>query len=295
LRVPYLAIVTEPDACDDDRRMEETFRTIQRAVLVSQNTNGDGDDATGVDLISIRVSNPSNGHGDGSFQKRVVELTTRVLSLRNERTKSIQMMTHDDEGDSNGNRDDDRRRSFHVVVNDNVEAALDADADGVHVKEKDARSIPHIRERMIERRLQNGRHDDAERPVLIGTSSHSIAAARSTVRNFRPDYLFVGTCYPTQTHPEKGVEDLEGPQLPGLVREALHQDAYFDRSNDEDGVADSCHRPPIIYAIGGINQHNCREPVVRYGADGVAIIRSVMQASDPGGVVRSIQDRLVVG
>merc|ERR1740136_477177 len=121
LRVPYLAIVTEPDACDDDRRMEETFRTIQRAVLVSQNTNGDGDDATGVDLISIRVSNPNNGHGDGSFQKRVVELTTRVLSLRNERTKSIQMMTHDDEGDSNGNRDDDRRRSFHVVVNDNVE------------------------------------------------------------------------------------------------------------------------------------------------------------------------------
>jgi len=43
--------------------------------------------------------------------------------------------------------------------------------------------------------------------------------------------------------------------------------------------------PPIIFAIGGINEQNCHEPVVTYGADGVAVIRTVMQASDPGEVV----------
>jgi len=269
---PYLAIVTEPDSCDDEIRMEETFRAVQQAVRNDSSIDNGGNDEKGnggIDLISIRVSNP-NGDGDdddGSFQKRVVELTKKIASLRNEQNK------------------------FHIVVNDNVQAAIDADADGIHVKEKNAHDIPSIRRRIIQHRREHfkGRSpsssSEENRVVLIGTSSHAVSTAQSTVRNFQPDYLFVGTCYPTQTHPEKAVEDLEGPELPGMVKEALDRDL-------EEGE-DTNRRPPIVYAIGGIDEYNCREPVRRHGADGVAVIRSVMQAEDPGGVVRDMRDRMM--
>ena len=41
----------------------------------------------------------------------------------------------DGDGGSNGIRDD-WRHSFHVVINNNVDGALDANADGMHVKER---------------------------------------------------------------------------------------------------------------------------------------------------------------
>ncbi len=43
-----------------------------------------------------------------------------------------------------------------------------------------------------------------------------------------------------------------------------------------------------ILAIGGIDERNCFEPVVKYGADGVATIRAVMKAEDPRAVVQSM-------
>lgn len=200
----------------------------------------------------------------------------------------------------NHNHESDGRYSFHVVVNDNIQAAIDADADGVHVKEKDAHEIPNIRRRIIQHRLlsKDQSHDTNEvvedRAVLIGTSSHAVSTARSTVRNFQPDYLFVGTCYPTQTHPEKGVEDIEGPALPGMVVEALERDTLSggDGRTVDEGE-DSSRRSPIVYAIGGIDEYNCREPVRKYGANGVAAIRSVMQAEDPGRVVRAMVNRMM--
>ena len=45
---------------------------------------------------------------------------------------------------------------------------------------------------------------------------------------------------------------------------------------------------PIIFAIGGIEVENCFEPV-NFGADGVAVIRSVMQASNPAEAVVNIK------
>ena len=50
---PYLAVITEPDACNGDGRVEETFKTIRRAVS-----------AGGVDLVSIRVTNSRRGDDD---------------------------------------------------------------------------------------------------------------------------------------------------------------------------------------------------------------------------------------
>jgi len=88
--------------------VQETCELIQCAIYQNTNDASAQDNSrtgTGADLISLHVLNPD----DGSFLKRVSELTRRVLSLRDEQqTWSIQMMMDniDGNGGSDGNRDD---------------------------------------------------------------------------------------------------------------------------------------------------------------------------------------------
>jgi thiamine-phosphate diphosphorylase len=147
-----------------------------------------------------------------------------------------------------------------VVTSDWVDAAIEGGAHGIHVKESHQIKIPMIR------------HQFASRVPLIGTSAHSLESAQNAVRQYQPDYLFVGTCYPTETHPEKSVADLEGPMLPGQVARA---------------IGNVC---PVL-AIGGINAKNCAEPVA-FGASGVATIRAILQAKDPADVVQDMVDAM---
>jgi len=160
---------------------------------------------------------------------------------------------------------------FILVVNDNIDGAIDGGADGVHVKEKDAASIPSLREKFT---AKSGRSS-----CIVGTSCHSIESALLS-NAYRPDYLFVGTCYLTQSHPEKtAVDMLEGPALPGKVKRALSS-----TSSDQNP-----QNPPIIFAIGGIDETNSKEPVI-LGADGAAAIRSILCASDPAHAAMAIND-----
>ena len=98
------------------------------------------------------------------------------------------------------------------------------------------------------------------------------------------DYLFVGTCYLTQSHPEKqSLDQLEGPSLPGRVRQELYQ-IYNNRpdstcSEKKSQSTSTLLPPPIIFAIGGIDDQNCHEPVITFGADGAATIRTVMHST----------------
>jgi len=187
-----------------------------------------------VDLVSVRVNVLSAARDQ---ERRVVEFTRTLVQWSNE-------------------------HSFRVVVSsDWVNAALKAAAHGVHVKEMHRHRIPEIRALF-----------GATSP-LIGTSAHSVESAVSAVERHHPDYIFVGTCYPTQSHPEKTA--MEGPQLPGQICQALKELTGYRR--------------PKVLAIGGIDQSNCREPVVVFGAQGVAVIRAVVEADDPGAAVRSIR------
>ncbi|KAG7369988.1 thiamine-phosphate diphosphorylase [Nitzschia inconspicua] len=149
---------------------------------------------------------------------------------------------------------------FHVVCSsDLVSVAVEAKAHGVHVKEHHWPLLPEIMAQF-------------DYPILIGISAHSLAS-KNEKNGIQPHYYFVGTCYLTASHPEKAACDLEGPELPGIFKATLNQ-------------------PSIpIFAIGGIDQNNCHEPVA-LGADGVAVIRSVVQAVDPAGAVRIIQDKM---
>ena len=175
-----------------------------------------------------------------------------------------------------------------MVVNDDVEIVLralseDIDVDGVHVKEHKAHLIPSIRSEF----------QQFNKNIVIGTSCHSLLSATKSYQQspLAPDYLFVGTCYLTQSHPEKqSVEQLEGPNFPGKIKQELYR-IYNEMQNGptcssiDSLLMPEPKVPPIIFAIGGINEQNCQEPVVIYGADGVAVMRTVMQATDPGKVV----------
>lgn len=222
---PYLAVITEPNTCDSEERMNTTLEAIEAAVSTQQ-----------VALVSVRIGKPADISQE-DIDSRVKDLTRRILDLKD-------------------------KNNFHVVVSSDWVGTVDASSKvGIHVKESHRGQIPDIRDRL-------------GNDVLIGTSAHSIESALDAVSKYGPNYLFVGTCYETASHPEKKEADLEGPALPGQVSRAIQTE--FGTS-------------PVVLAIGGIDETNCWEPVLNFGADGVAVIRAVLQASNPADAVLQIQ------
>ena len=233
---PFLALITEPDACSNEQRMEETYLAIQNAI--SSNT---------IELVSIRLSQSAKeDEEDTGVFDRAVELTRKLVDLSKKQRESGE-------------------RPFQVVCSsDWVEVAIQAKAHGVHVKEKHLSIIPQLRKSF-------------PYPIVIGTSTHSLRSALESFETYRPQYYFVGTCFPTQSHPEKDLKDLEGPKLPSIVKKRLSQG-----SNE-------C---PKVLAIGGINEKNCHIPVA-YSADGVAAIRSIIKAKNPSAVAVQIHANMI--
>jgi thiamine-phosphate diphosphorylase len=227
---PYLAIITELDSCDNESKMKAALTRLHAAVSTGK-----------IDLVSVRVNVMSS---DSHIGQNVVSFTRRLMEWSDE-------------------------YSFQVVVSsDWVDAAVEARAHGVHVKEMHRHRIPDIRRKF------GGKG-------LIGTSAHSLESAISAWEFHRPNYIFVGTCYLTQSHPEKIVLELEGPELPGEVCRALEKLAGRKR--------------PKVLAIGGIDASNCHIPVREFGADGIATIRAVLAAEDPADSVRSITANMMKG
>jgi thiamine-phosphate diphosphorylase len=128
-----------------------------------------------------------------------------------------------------------------VLVNDRIDVARAAGAHGAHLRE---RSIPPA---------------DARRLIgaaLLGRSIHDPDGAAAPAR--WTDFLFLGTIYPTATHPER----------PPLGPAAL---AHVATRTDT----------PVL-AIGGVTVERL-PAVVAAGAYGVAVIRGVWEAADPVG------------
>lgn len=134
-----------------------------------------------------------------------------------------------------------RRRGVPFLVNDDVELALEIGADGVHVGQEDE-AAARVRARI------GGR--------ILGVSAHTFAEAEAAVRH-GADYLGIGPIYPTASK-----ADAKAPQGPGLIRELLAR-----------GITS-----PLV-GIGGITTETAGE-VIRAGADGVAVISAVTQATD---------------
>jgi len=136
------------------------------------------------------------------------------------------------------------------IVNDRVDVALAADADGVHLGQDDMRV------------------DDARR--LLGPDRIVGASAGNerewvAVAGRGADYVGVGPVYPTASKPDAGAAI--GPA----------------------GIAAMRARADIpIVAIGGIAAENLA-PVIAAGADGVATISAVVSQPDIAAAARRIK------
>jgi len=137
------------------------------------------------------------------------------------------------------------------VVNDHLDLALAAGADGVHVGQKD---LPVS----LVRRL-------AGPDMIIGCSTNNADEAR-TAEADEADYVSVGRLF------ETGSKEDTRPATVDTVRE----------------VKAAVSVP--VCAIGGINESNIDE-VIAAGADMVAVIGAVVGASDPREAARGLAAR----
>jgi thiamine-phosphate pyrophosphorylase len=137
-----------------------------------------------------------------------------------------------------------------VLVNDRLDLALAAGADGVHLKSS---GIPT---RAVRRAAGEG--------FLVARSTHAPAEAEEAAEE-GADLVVFGPVFAT---PSKAAY---GPPV-GLsaLREAARR----------------CRAP--LYALGGVDATNARA-CIEAGAAGVAVVRAVMAAEDPGAAVEGLR------
>jgi len=136
-----------------------------------------------------------------------------------------------------------------LLVNDRLDVALAAEADGVHLGPDDL-PVAAVRQRV-------------PRSFLVGFSTDDPAAARRAVAD-GADYLGCGAVFATGSKADAG-------EVIGLARLDL--------------VARAVAVP--VVAIGGINPARAAE-VAGTAAAGVAVISAVMKAQDPGAAVAQL-------
>ena len=149
-------------------------------------------------------------------------------------------------------RDVTRKKAL-FLVNDRVDVALAADADGVQLGEE-ALPVEAVR-RLARQRL------------LIGRSVHSLQGALEA-EDQGADFLLVGTIFPTGSKPEA---QPAGLQL--LAR-----------------VARSVNVP--FLAIGGVSSSNVAQ-VIAQGAAGAAVISAILAPPDTQQAARELKEAMV--
>lgn len=133
---------------------------------------------------------------------------------------------------------------FHIplIINDRLDVALAADADGLHIGQHD---IPYIIARKI-----------LGKDKIIGLSVESVAQAREA-NKLDVDYIGLSPVFVTDTKPELAN---------ALGLEGVREIASFSKH--------------CMVAIGGISARNAVD-VIRAGADGIAVVSAIMSADDP--------------
>lgn len=142
-----------------------------------------------------------------------------------------------------------------LIINDRVDVALAAEADGVHIGQDDMEAS--------DARLLLGK------TAIIGLSVKTVQQAHDAPLEHL-DYVAIGGVYGTSSKDNTAAPiGLDG--LRDIVRIIRARDA----------------KCPIC-AIAGINEGNAAE-VIAAGADGVAVISALSLASDPGAAARTLR------
>jgi len=140
-----------------------------------------------------------------------------------------------------------------LLVNDRVDVALVAGADGAHVGQDD---LPAS----VARRL-------LPPPSVLGVSAGTVEEARKAARA-GADYIGVGPVYPTPTKPD--ASEAIGPE--GLAR-----------------IVRAVSVP--VVGIGGITLENVTA-VIGTGAAGAAVVSAVVSAQDMAQATRALKGRI---
>jgi thiamine-phosphate pyrophosphorylase len=140
------------------------------------------------------------------------------------------------------------------IINDRVDVAMAADADGVHLGQDD---IPLVWARKL-----------LGKDKIIGISTHNLEEAIQAEKD-GADYIGVGSVFPTTTKPD--ARPLEGLKLIADIKRNA--------------------RIPVV-AIGGIKEENVAQ-VGEAGADCIAVISAVVSAANMSEATRDLRERFL--
>jgi len=186
---------------------------------------------------------PSGGHEPVMLAQTLLDAGARIMQLRLKDAPGRDFLAA-----ARAIAELCRKRGAILIVNDRVDIAILADADGVHLGQQD---LPLEAARRI-----------AGMGKMIGISTHDVEQARAAEHG-GADYIGFGPMYPgglRNNASGMGLDQLRA------IRTAV--------------------KIPIV-AIGGITEARVAETLAA-GADAVAIITDVVNAPDLGAKVRSI-------
>ncbi|MCM3638836.1 thiamine phosphate synthase [Sporosarcina luteola] len=129
------------------------------------------------------------------------------------------------------------------IVNDDVDLAVEIDADGVHVGQDD------VEARFVRKRIGTEK--------IVGVSVHTVGEATKAIAD-GADYVGMGPVYRTITK-------ADAKPVAGTAMIAEIAAVYPDL--------------PIV-GIGGITAENA-EPIFRAGASGISVISAIASSTDP--------------
>jgi thiamine-phosphate pyrophosphorylase len=144
------------------------------------------------------------------------------------------------------------------LVNDRVDIAIAAGADGIHVGQTDL-PVSAIRQ------ILNANGGDASQ-YIIGQSTTNAQELEIALNN-QVDYVGVGPVQATPTKPNKAAAGYEYVQY----------------------AAENINIP--WFAIGGIDEHNLGE-AISVGAKRVAVVRALMKAEHPDVIAKQMRSLL---
>jgi len=153
------------------------------------------------------------------------------------------------------------RHRCPLLVNDRIDVALAAGADGVHLPEK---GLPIA----VARRL--GRPGS----FTLGVSVHGADAAGAAARD-GADLIVCGPIWDTPS--KRGLGEPLGEAVLAQAQRAILGAGAAAR----------------LYAIGGVTSPERAQAAVRAGAHGVAVVRGVMAAADPAEGARALLAAMV--
>lgn len=143
-----------------------------------------------------------------------------------------------------------KEHQIPFLVNDDIELALELNADGVHIGQEDE-PVSAVREKIGDK--------------ILGVSVHTMEEAQSALKE-GADYFGIGPIFPTKTK-----EDAK-PSSGTVLIEALREKGF---------------NIPIV-GIGGITSENAQS-VIAAGADGVSVITAISHAESPKEASRALK------